>query len=229
MGGQAVEKKVADSPRNSRLPLGTIFLFSIFVLAGVIVFSLWNPRPAMPPHPRELAGVLPPEPRQLAPFALVDQTGAPFTEQRFAGKWTFLFFGYTYCPDVCPATLSILTAVRDQLVRQGGEVLNTQFLFVSVDPERDTPEKLAEYMAFFDREFVAATGSRADIDDFSRQVGAGYMIQEESSPGQYLVNHSSAIFLVDPKGRVAAAFSQPHNAGTIVTLFRKIQAYYSSI
>ena len=171
--------------------------------------------------------MLPLQPRQLAPFSLVDHTGEPFTRQRLTGKWTFLFFGYTNCPDVCPATLSILTAVHDELGRQGGAE-DTRFLFVSVDPERDTPDKLADYMAFFDRGFVAATGSKAEIDAFSRQVGAGYMIQEEGSPGQYLVNHSSAIFLVDPGARVVASFSQPHDAGTIVRLFRKVQAYYSS-
>ncbi len=230
MGVQAVEKEeVTRSTRNSRLPLGSIFLFSLFVLVAVLAYTLWNPRPALLPHPKELAGVLPLQPRPLASFSLVDQTGAPFGEERLAGRWTFLFFGYTNCPDVCPATLSILAAVHDKLGGREGAAGDLQFLFVSVDPERDTPESLADYMAFFGRGFLAATGSREELDEFSRQVGAGYLIQEESSPGQYLVNHSSVIFLVDPEVRIAAAFSQPHDAGTIVKLFRKVRAYYSSI
>ncbi len=220
-----MEKEVAR-PSGSNLPLGTIFLFSVLVLVAVVVHSLWNPRPVLTPPPAELVGVLPPEPRQLASFTLVDQNGAPFTEQRFSGRWTFLFFGYTHCPDVCPATLSVLAAVQGELAEQGVE--GTEVLFVSVDPQRDTPRKLADYMAFFDSGFTAATGSREQIEQFTRQVGAGYMIREERAPGQYLVNHSSSIFLIDPQVRVVAAFSQPHNAATIVTLFRKIRAYLAS-
>ncbi len=170
--------------------------------------------------------MLRPAPKPLAEFSLVDQQGVPFQRKELVGRWNFLFFGYTHCPDVCPATLSILAQVQKRLAGEDGSA-GIQTIFVSIDPQRDSPETLAEYMAFFDQGFIGLTGSTEEIDNLTRQLGAGYMRGEETSPGNYVVNHTSAIFLIDPQARLVAAFSQPHNPATIVELFHKIRAYLS--
>ncbi len=210
---------------RKRVPLGTFFIFSIWVLVLVVALSFWNSRTAYKQPPKELMGVLRPEPKPLASFNLVDHNKEPFTRQNLLGKWTFLFFGYTYCPDVCPMTLSVLTEFYKQLEGGADELSNVQVLFVSVDPDRDTPEKLADYMSFFNKKFIAVTGSKTEIDSFVRQYGAGYILEQETSPGEYLVSHTSAIFLVDPEGRLVALFSQPHSADTILAQYKKIRAF----
>jgi len=101
-----------------------------------------------------------------------------------------------------------------------------QVLFVSVDPNRDSTEKMAAYVAHFNRQFIGATAGAGQIERFARQFGAGYLFEPETASGQYLVAHSSAIFLVDPLGRIVATFSQPHYADTLALQFRRIEHYF---
>ncbi len=201
---------------------GTPVLFGVFCLVMVVIYFLW--KPSVPPS--ELAAVLRPDFRQLQPFELTDHSNKPFDEHRFKGKWTFAFFGYTSCPDICPATLYVLNSVQSLLQGQANSAEpETQVLFVSVDPARDTTELLASYVPYFNSAFIGATAQKAEIDLFTHQFGAGYEIEPETTTGQYTVAHTSAIFLVDPLGRLVASFSQPHYAATIAAQFEKIQAY----
>ncbi len=202
--------------------LGGILVFSIFILIGVVLLTKSNSSGFVTSEsPPELLGVIRPEPKMLEPFVFSDQFGRVFRKDNVMDKWTFMFFGYTQCPDVCPMTLSVLSQVYDRI--DGAD--DAQVLFVSVDPDRDTPKVLKEYVGFFNDKFIALTGEKDNIDGFVEQIGAGYLLEEESSPGEYLVNHTSAIFLVDPRGRLVAAFSQPHDANTILEQFKNIRAY----
>ena len=204
-------------------PIGTVLLFGLFLTVMLVTYLLV--RPAAPPP--ELQGVLRPEFRLLHPFKLTDHNNAVFNQERLEGKWTFVFFGYTSCPDICPATLYVLNSVQGLLEDETGEVpADMQVVFISVDPERDTTEKLASYITHFNKKFTGATASKTEIDKLTRQFGAGYILEAETAPGQYLVAHTSAIFLVDPFGRLVASFSQPHYASTITEQFQKIQAYF---
>ncbi len=181
-----------------------------------------------PERPAELEGVLRPDFRLLQPFKLTDHNNAVFDEQRLQGKWNFVFFGYTSCPDVCPATLYVLKSVHGLLVDETGKIPDDmQVVFISVDPARDTPEKLAEYITYFNKDFIGATADKAEIDKLAMQFGAGYILEDEIEPGIYNVAHTSAIFLVDPYGRLAASFSQPHQPSTIVSQYKKIRTYFS--
>ncbi len=198
-----------------------IFIIALAVLSGLFLF-----KSKIPTAPAELQGVLRPESRLLQPFSLVDHNGSVFNTERFKGKWSFVFFGYTFCPDVCPITLSVLNSVRDLLKDKNNNALNeTQVVFVSVDPERDTPEILSVYTQHFNSEFIGVTGEKNKIDGLTKQFGAGYVFEPETSPGQYTISHTSAIFLVDPLGELVAVFSQPHFPATIATQFEKIHAY----
>jgi len=171
--------------------------------------------------------VLRPDFRPLQPFKLTDHNNEPFDESRFEGKWSFVFFGYASCPDICPTTLAILNQAQDVLeTRAVITAEDMQVVFVSVDPARDTPEILGPYVKHFDERFIGATADKAEIDKLALQFGAGYLFEPETAPGQYLVAHSSMVFLTDPLGRVVAGFSQPHYPETIAGLFEKIRSYF---
>lgn len=201
-----------------------LLLLSIGLLVVVIAFTLWD-RNAVKTTPAELLGVLRPEPKPLVPIKLIDQHAEAFGLENLTGKWSFVFFGFTNCPDVCPMTLTMLKAVDKHLNTRGRDS-DTQVLLVSVDPERDSSEKLDEYIRFFNPDFLAATGVEVEINKFAQQLGAGYIIDPETAPGVYQVAHTSAIFLIDPQARLVATFSQPHNPETIVQLYFQIRDYF---
>ena len=204
-------------------PYGTLIIFVFWGLLLAAVFYWMLPDKTVPP---ELQGVLRPEPRPLRTFELSDQYRQAFNLERLKGEWSFVFFGYTYCPDICPTTLSALTGVVKQLQKDPQGLTNIQVVFVSVDPQRDTPDILEAYLKYFNEAFQGVTGAQQDIDSLTRQFGAGYMIEPETRPGEYLVSHTSSIFLVDPYGQLIAAFSPPHDANTIVEQFRQIRSLF---
>ena len=205
------------------LPVGTLVLFAVFLLLMLATWLLIKP----PAPPASLSGVLRPEYRLLAPFELTDQRQKPFNEQNLKGKWSMVFFGYLSCPDVCPLTLHELNLFWRLLADETGAAADElQVVFVSVDPARDSTQQLGDFVGHFNENFVAVTAEKSQIDRLARQFGAGYIIEEETSPGQYLVTHTSAIFLVDPLGRSVATFSQPHYASTLHAHYRRITQYF---
>lgn len=150
------------------------------------------------------AGTALPEPRELPAFALVDQAGRPFDRSRFEGRWSLLFTGFTHCPDVCPTTLALMAELNRRVARD-----DLQFVFVSVDPERDTPDAVARYVAHFDAALVGATGEREEME----RLTAGLGLAQVRNPGagdEYTVDHSTAFVLIDPEARLAGYFSAPH-------------------
>ena len=209
--------------RNT-LPIGSFILFAVFLLVMLLTWLLIKP----PTPPPELAGVLRSEYRLLTPFRLTDQHLQSFDESRLRGKWSMLFFGYLSCPDVCPLTLHELNQFWRLLQDESGAPVDAlQIVFVSVDPARDSPQQLGDYINYFNSNFVAATADKLQIDRLAHQFGAGYVIEAETAPGQYLVAHTSAIFLIDPLGRSVATFSQPHYAATLHAQFRRIEQYFN--
>ena len=200
------------------LPVGTLLVFGFFLVVMLATYFLVKP-PAPPP---ELQGVLRPDFRSLAPFQLTSHKQGLFNETNLRGKWSFVFFGYLSCPDVCPNTLHELNSFRSLLKDETGvEPEDLQVLFISVDPARDSIENLGSYVTHFNRKFIGATADKAEIDRLTRQFGAGYVREEETAAGQYLVAHTSAIFLVDPLGRLVATFSQPHYASTLLSQYNR--------
>ena len=127
------------------------------------------------------------------PFTLVDQRGATVTEAPLKGHPSALFFGYTYCPDVCPTTLSDLTGWLQKLGRNGDKL---KVYFVTVDPERDTREQLAAYLQAFDPRIIGLTGTRAAIDQILKEYGV-YSRKVPLDGGGYSMDHSAAIYLLD--------------------------------
>lgn len=169
----------------------------------------------------EIDGLLWPQSKALTALALEDHEHQAFTLDRLTGRWTLLFFGYTHCPDVCPVTLSVLkNAVA--LMREAGAEL-PQVVFVSVDPARDTLDHMAAYVSHFDPDFLGVTGSDTALKDFARQLGVLYILVEPDADGNYLVDHTAAVFLIDPRGHLVALFQAPHSAQTIARDLPQIQ------
>ena len=155
-----------------------------------------TPAPVEVPSLRDFGGI-------GGDFALVDQHGARFELQNLRGQPAMLFFGYTYCPDICPVTLSKMGRVY-QLLGEDQQELTT--LFVTVDPKRDTQEKLAEYLDYFAIDAIGLRGDKEEIDQVVRQYGAHYSLGEEQA--SYLVDHSTYTYLIDQQGKVRFLFRQ---------------------
>lgn len=141
-------------------------------------------------------GEIPP-PNPAPALVLTDQHGQPFDLADQRGKAVLLFFGYTNCPDICPTTLSDFLAIEDAL---GDRADNVAFVLVTVDPARDTLERLAQYLDFFDPGFIGLTGNDEQIAQAKQGYGVYSQFQESTSSLGYLVDHTSALFVIDPDG-----------------------------
>lgn len=199
---------------------------SLLVLASVLGLGAgwWGSdlRRGEPPSPTSsVPGVLWPHPQPIGAFSLLDHHGRAFTRERLDGTWTFMFFGYTHCPDVCPTTLATLRQVETSVSDRASAP--RQHVLVSVDPSRDRIDVLAEYVPWFGSSFLGVTGSDAELSKLARQLGAAYFRGDTNADGSYLVEHSASIMLIDPWGRLIALFGMPHRADTIATRFLELE------
>jgi protein SCO1 len=148
-------------------------------------------------------------PRRFREFSLVDQHGQAFTQEQLQGKWSLVFFGYTFCPDICPITLATIRQFHRMLEGTGFQD-DTQVVMVSVDPQRDTLDKLKDYMAFFDEDYIGATGEYIDIFNLASQLNIAFQyIPTRDQEGEYLVSHSGEIILINPEGHFHGFFKVP--------------------
>ncbi|NQZ03164.1 SCO family protein [Idiomarina sp.] len=155
-------------------------------------------------------------PRALAPFEL-ESTAATtkIDSEALKGQWTLLFTGYTYCPDICPTTLSSLKTILPQLQKQAEKPVKVWM--ISVDPQRDSLDRLKEYTGYFGEQFIGVRAEHPQLFPFVRDLGLMYSVPEEGEEN-YLVNHSAAIILVNPDGKRLAIFNATHEPGTIPTV-----------
>jgi protein SCO1 len=182
------------------------------------------------PEPPQLdQATLLPSAKPLLAFELVDHQGKPFTQDSLKGRWSFAFFGYTHCPDVCPMALSMLAQVQRTLEKNAAAGALPQVLFVSVDPERDTPQLLAKFVPYFHASFNGVTGDPQQLQVLTRQLGILYGKAEPAATENYLVDHSAAIILFDPDAKFHALFNVPHDPALIASDFIAIRQYYEAI
>jgi protein SCO1 len=176
------------------------------------------------PDLSDLHGTVFSNPREIQPFTLVDHTGKNFDNRSLQGRWSFIFFGYTHCPDVCPTTLSVLNSIAHRLEDLKDQV---QFVFISIDPGRDTTEKLGQFVSYFNGAFIGATGTDDAIGALTRQLGVIYArVTENTGTDGYLMDHSASVLLVNPAGRFHAVFSPPLNAADMADDFTNITKAY---
>ena len=158
-------------------------------------------------------------PRKFSDFDLIDHRGDAFTLERLKGQWSMIFFGFTNCPDVCPTTLATLNETYSKL--KDSEKENLQIIMVSLDPERDTVDKLDQYMPYFNTEFVGVTGNKHFIKRFTTEINIAYN-QVPLGGDDYTVDHSSQIVLVNPNGHYHGFFKSPHSAIMLRKTWRSI-------
>ncbi len=171
---------------------------------GIWTASKWY---AAPPATVLESGILLPEPRVIASFELTDQDGGDFSNDRLLNRWSLLFVGFTHCPDVCPTTLALLKLLEQRL-QTGNRSLNA--VFVSVDPQRDTPQRLQSYVRYFSPSLTGVTGAPAELDRLCASLGIAYLKVPGATATDYTMDHSAALVLVNPKGEVAGYFQAPH-------------------
>lgn len=157
----------------------------------------------LPAASHEFAGLELTAPRPAPDFKL-DSADGPVQLSDFKGKFVFLYFGYTFCPDACPTTMATLAQLEQQL---GTDADQVEVIMISVDPERDTVEKLAEYVAYFDDSFVGLTGDKAAIDAAGAPFGLYYEKEESSAATGYLISHTTRVYLLDPEQNARVAYA----------------------
>ena len=195
-----------------RFPL--IILTVLVIGALVAAAALW--RPGAESRSAENAAVTPSTPPSDfgGPFSLTDQFGRRRTDTDFRGKFMLIFFGYTYCPDVCPTSLASEAEALDKLGSPAGRIVP---IFISVDPKRDTPEKLKAYLASFDAKpqsarlnFIGLTGSDEEIAKAAREYNVYYRVHLDGrteNAADYSIDHSGNIYLMSPQGKFVAYYS----------------------
>ena len=218
----AASQQTARQSRGIKVTVAALAVFITIIVAG-FVHRISLPR-VLTDTEMQINGLyLMETPRDFGEVKLVDQHGEVFTKERFQGKWTLVFFGFTYCPDICPTTMSFLNDLMGQL--EGTEVEDTEVLMVSVDPARDTVAQLAEYMPYFNPEFTGVTGEFLDIHRFATALNTPF----RKVPGQgenYQVDHSANVVLINPRGDYHGFFKTPLDMAKMKLTYRSARAMW---
>jgi protein SCO1/2 len=194
--------------------MGPRQIFIAIVAVVAIATGAWLSYQVMsPPAVPQTATILP-APSAVPEFSLLDHQGNAIGRDIFAGHWSLVFFGFTHCPDICPLTLQVLTDARNQLANAGADEL-PQIVLVSVDPERDTPELLGQYVGYFGDDNLGITGDLAEIRKLTRGLGI-YFEKTAVDEKSYSVDHSAVVLVINPRGEFHALFSAPHVAENFV-------------
>jgi protein SCO1/2 len=178
------------------------FLWGAAVVVAMLA-GFWAAQRSASSVPQLTSGTWFPQPRAIEDFTLTDEANQPFTLKDLRGRPTLVFFGFTHCPDVCPTTLAKLAQIA-----KGAAVPGLRVLLVSVDPARDKPEQLQQYVHAFDASFKGVTGEQAQIERLAKEFGVA-IARVELAGGDYTVDHSAAVFLLDAQARRVAVFTPP--------------------
>ena len=154
------------------------------------------------------------------PFALIDQTGKPITDRDFRGRYLLVFFGFTHCPDICPTELQVMAAALEALSPQERKEIVP--VFITLDPERDTPEVMAAYVKNFGQDFVGLTGSEESISAAAKAYRIAYSkFQQDKTTGDYTIDHSSLVYLIGKNGDYITHFAYGIPAAKITETLRR--------
>jgi len=187
----------------------TVFILVALValVIGLTVYKVLNTEQQLDTADLLDAGiVMLPQGRDVPDLTLTNQNGEPVSMKSLEGRWNLLFFGYTFCPDICPATLAELRQLRGQLPEAARQRM--QPILVSVDPERDTPAQLKKYLEYFGAEFIGLTGSLDDIQTLANAAGVPF-IPADTSKDNYTVDHGGNLALIGPDGRLRGFVRAP--------------------
>ena len=219
----------------------TVLLCFVFIGIVLVMFVISVLRvPQLSVEEMRSKGVfLLPTPRDIAAFKLTDHMGKTFDRSSINGRWSFVFFGFVSCPDVCPTSMSVLGTVDRQLQASNPELAEQfQGILVSVDPERDSTENLAKYATAFSPRFLGVTGPREDLVGLTTQVNVAFAkvpLDEPAPPGSasadiaadaYTVDHTGNIVIINPRGHYHGFIKLPHDSETIRLTFQTLASQF---
>ena len=193
------------------------------LVIGVGIWVGWATPFFGSPVTPEAAGIVFDDPQQIDTVHLVDHKGKEFDVERLQNRWSLIYFGFTNCPDLCPLTLTQFAKVDEELGTEPTPPI--QYIFVSVDPDRDTPDQLGAYVEFFLPELIGVTGNSVDLENFASQLAVGFKAHSDKGEN-YPVDHSNAILLINPAAEFQAVLTAPHTAERLAADFRAIQKWY---
>jgi protein SCO1/2 len=199
-------------------------LLVIAVIVSGFVYRIQQPRIMTESEMRANGLFVFDTPRDPGAFSLVDHRGEEFTERNLEGDWTLLFFGFTYCPDVCPTTMAFLSQLSESL--EGTEAETTEVVMLSVDPARDTVEQLASYVPYFDPDFTGLTGDFPEVLSVARRFNSPFR-KVTSDDGDYQVDHSANVILINPRGDFHGFFRAPLDLAKMKVTLRSAQYLWS--
>jgi protein SCO1/2 len=209
--------------RNTLLACGAF----IVVVLGAFYYSVTRePPPLSVEQLRSMGVYLLPQPRELQPFSLPSDADRPFDNAALEGRWTLAYFGFTFCPDICPTTMAALGKAQAAL-REAGVAEDVAVVLVSVDPDRDTLERAGEYVDYFDPSFIAAVGSLEDTARVAQQVNVAFAKLPGETPDSYLIEHSGQIVVFNPRGHYHAFMRLPHEGPTIAAATQALMRRFS--
>lgn len=205
--------------------VGLCLIFIVLVL-GMLVYNTLRTPELSDEALRDKGVFLLPRPRDLAAFELQDHAGRAFTKERLLDRWTFVFFGFTHCPDVCPTSMSEMGKARRAIRQEGIEGLDDfQGVLVTVDPERDTAELLAAYALAFSEDFLGVRGEVEDVAEFARQLHAAFG-KVPDGQGGYTMDHTGNIVIINPHGHYHGFIKLPHKSETIRLAYQSLAARF---
>lgn len=214
-----------SSARTSsvRMTVGLCAAF-VAIVIGMLIYSKTRTPVLSDAQLREIGVFVLPRPRELADFRLTTHRGEPFTVESLQGHWSFLFFGFTNCPDICPTSLSVMAQAQRRLAETDPDAAaRFRGVLVTVDPERDDAETLGRYVEAFSPEFTGVRGDRAATAELATQLNVAFAQVPDDHLG-YQVDHTANIVIVNPRGHYHGFIRVPHRADTIETAYRSLAA-----
>lgn len=194
--------------------MNAVRLLLAIVAVAAIAMGAWLSYSLVTPPAQPVRATVLPTPMDVPDFELVAQDGEAFGREDLLGEWHVVFFGFTHCPDVCPLTLQVLAAARRELADAGQSPL-PRIVLVSVDPERDTPAVMHDYVAYFDPDAIGLTGDMDELRKLTDGLGI-FFAKASGEADDYLVDHSAVVLVIDPEARFTALFSTPHEIDAFV-------------
>ena len=205
----------------------------VALVVGLFVYSVMRTPTLTEEQLRREGVLLLPTPRELPTFALTTADGKPFSRESLTGAWSFLFFGFTNCPDVCPTSMSVMGQAYRSLEQSDPEAAREfRGYLVSVDPERDTADKLERYVSAFSEDFTGVRGELKELASFATGVNVAFAkvpgVGADGGPNgsSYLVDHTANIVIVNPRGHYHGFIKYPQQADTIAAAFQTLRANF---
>jgi len=181
--------------------------------------------------PDTIQGAIYPKAKFIKEFNLINHRTEVVTKENFRNKWSLIFVGYTHCPDICPTTMTVMNQVSEFMMKQ--KMQPPKIVFLSIDPERDTADILSSYVTYFNKDFIGLGGTLAEVEQFSQQLSAVFRkapgLSGEITDTDYLMDHSSALMLINPDGNLQSILTAPHTPANVIESIIKSQAYFQKV